>query len=310
MKNLYDLLGVRPDDDPENLKTAYRKAAKASHPDHHGGDPAAAVRFRQVTRAYDILRHAERRAAYDRLLQARRRPLRTKLKRGISDLMHHILGDLAAMVFIAILLAGGYAVYAHIAEIPIDKAAGTIADGAAPAMPIVLVAVSPTANDPDVLETMKVEEGPAGQTADIAGRDGDDKAGVAIDQASATADAGDPEKSQGVDLTPQHKTQSADVPLSGLRRQSVVPDPSSSGGTAFDNRRGSKTHELVGRNTGEVSLLQTETKLSARPLTAVKPYGASRPPVEQVLLESRNTSACTAAQSCSVGVPPLFGVGF
>jgi hypothetical protein len=267
------------------------------------------VRFKQVTRAYDILRHAERRAAYDRLLQAQRRPFSSKLKRGISDLKHHILGDLAAMVFIAILLAGGYAVYAHIAEIPIDKAAGTIADGAAPAMPIVLVAVSPTASDPDALETAKVEEGPAGQTADIAGHDGDDKAGVAIDQASA-ADASDPEKSQGVDLTPQHKTQSTDVPLSGSRRQSFVPDPSSSGGTAFDNRRGSKTHELVGGNTGEVNPLQTETKLSARPLTAVKRLAASRPPVEQALLESRNTSACTGSQPCSVRVPPLFGVGF
>lgn len=309
MKNLYDLLGVRPDDDPENLKTAYRKAAKASHPDHHGGDPAAAVRFRQVTQAYDILRHTELRAAYDQFLDAQRRPFRSKLKRGISDLIHHILGDLVAMVFIAILLAGGYAVYARISEIPIDKAAGTVADGSAAAMPIVLVAVSPAANDPDALETTKVEEGLAGQTADIAGHDGDDKAGVAIDQASA-AGAGDPEKSQGFDLTPQHKTQSADVLLSGPRRQSFVPDPSSSGGAAFGNRRGTKTHEFVGGNTDELNLPQMETKLSARPLTVVKRYAASRPPVEQVLLESRNTSGCTASQSCSVRVPPLFGVGF
>jgi curved DNA-binding protein CbpA len=33
MKNLYDLLGARPDDDAETLRKAYRKAAKASHPD-------------------------------------------------------------------------------------------------------------------------------------------------------------------------------------------------------------------------------------------------------------------------------------
>jgi DnaJ domain len=48
MKNFYDLLGARPDDDAETLRKAYRKAAKASHPDHHGGDQDAAAQFRQI----------------------------------------------------------------------------------------------------------------------------------------------------------------------------------------------------------------------------------------------------------------------
>jgi DnaJ-class molecular chaperone len=47
MQNLCDLLGVRPDDNAETIKKAFREAAKASHPDHHGDDPQAAVRFRQ-----------------------------------------------------------------------------------------------------------------------------------------------------------------------------------------------------------------------------------------------------------------------
>jgi hypothetical protein len=72
MESLYDMLGAHPDDDAEGLKNAYRKAAKANHPDRHTGDPdAAAVRFRRIAKAYDILRDEKRRAAYDLLLYQR-----------------------------------------------------------------------------------------------------------------------------------------------------------------------------------------------------------------------------------------------
>src|SRR3974377_1957923 len=86
-RNLYDLLGVRPDDDAENLRKAFLKAAKESHPDHHGDDPEAATRFRQIAEAYDILRDAGQRAAYDRLLEAECRPLRATLKSDVKRTM-------------------------------------------------------------------------------------------------------------------------------------------------------------------------------------------------------------------------------
>src|SRR5215470_474646 len=68
MKTLYDLLGAHPDDDAEGLRNAFRKAAKANHPDLHAGDQDAPMRFRQIVDAYGILRDPEQRVAYDRRL--------------------------------------------------------------------------------------------------------------------------------------------------------------------------------------------------------------------------------------------------
>src|SRR5579871_4109551 len=107
-RSLYDLLGVRPDDDAENLRKAFLKAAKESHPDHHGDDPEAARRFRQIAEAYDVLRDAEQRAAYDRLLEVERRPLRSKLKSALSDVKSHIVTDAMAGVILTLVLVGGY----------------------------------------------------------------------------------------------------------------------------------------------------------------------------------------------------------
>ena len=69
MQTLYDMLDVRPDDDAEGLRQAFRKAVKASHPDIHTDDPDAPRRFRHFVQAYNILRDPELRADYDRLLE-------------------------------------------------------------------------------------------------------------------------------------------------------------------------------------------------------------------------------------------------
>ena len=58
MGTLYDLLGALPSDDAEGLRTAFRKAAKATHPDINPDQPDAALRFRELVRAYDILTDA------------------------------------------------------------------------------------------------------------------------------------------------------------------------------------------------------------------------------------------------------------
>lgn len=60
--SLYDCLGVEPSASTEDINAAYRKAAKAHHPDA-GGDPDA---FARVSHAVAILRDPERRAEYDR----------------------------------------------------------------------------------------------------------------------------------------------------------------------------------------------------------------------------------------------------
>lgn len=69
MQTLYDLLGALPHDDAEGLRTAFRKAVKGAHPDLRPGDPDAALRFREIVRANEILGDSEQRAVYDDLLE-------------------------------------------------------------------------------------------------------------------------------------------------------------------------------------------------------------------------------------------------
>ena len=62
MKTLYDLLDALPEDDAEGLRAAFRKAAKANHPDNNPGDPDAALRIRRIIRANAILSDERQRA--------------------------------------------------------------------------------------------------------------------------------------------------------------------------------------------------------------------------------------------------------
>jgi curved DNA-binding protein CbpA len=73
MKTPYDILGVPRNADHAAVRAALRKAAKASHPDLNGGDPAAEQTFKQVIVAYETLRDPQKRAAYDELYRRRRR---------------------------------------------------------------------------------------------------------------------------------------------------------------------------------------------------------------------------------------------
>jgi curved DNA-binding protein CbpA len=58
-----DALELEADADFNTVKAAYRRLAKANHPDVKPGDKEAAERFRQVQAAYDVLRRAEDRRA-------------------------------------------------------------------------------------------------------------------------------------------------------------------------------------------------------------------------------------------------------
>jgi curved DNA-binding protein CbpA len=62
----YALLGIPRDAPAADVTRAYRRAARATHPDAQAADPSAADRFRNVTNAYETLRDPARRAAYDR----------------------------------------------------------------------------------------------------------------------------------------------------------------------------------------------------------------------------------------------------
>ena len=66
MADPYSILGVAKGADAKAIKSAYRKLAKELHPDKHPENPKAADKFSEVTRAYDLLSDAGKRAQYDR----------------------------------------------------------------------------------------------------------------------------------------------------------------------------------------------------------------------------------------------------
>jgi molecular chaperone DnaJ len=77
MRDYYEVLGVSPDAGAEEIKRAYRQLARRYHPDISGDDRGVA--FREVARAYDVLRDPGRRRHYDAGLS---KPLPTEAGRN------------------------------------------------------------------------------------------------------------------------------------------------------------------------------------------------------------------------------------
>src|SRR5262245_63037485 len=68
MQTSYDVLGVPRNASNEAIRAAFRRAAKAYHPDLNAGDPTGEQQLKQVLAAYEVLRNRQQRAAYDQAL--------------------------------------------------------------------------------------------------------------------------------------------------------------------------------------------------------------------------------------------------
>jgi DnaJ-class molecular chaperone len=65
MANPYETLGVAPNASQDDIRRAYRKAAKETHPDLNPGKPEAEKRFKEINAAYDVVGDAGKRKRYD-----------------------------------------------------------------------------------------------------------------------------------------------------------------------------------------------------------------------------------------------------
>jgi tetratricopeptide (TPR) repeat protein len=135
---LYELLGALPEDDADSLRAAFRKAAKASHPDNNPGDPDAPQKFRQIVRAHSILKDEQQRAAYDSLLtEAEGRQAPDTRRNVLSEV--RLPGPIGSMV-IASISIGAFVGLEHVLTAPVVSA--QVQELSTPAM--ALTAAMPT----------------------------------------------------------------------------------------------------------------------------------------------------------------------
>jgi len=89
----YSVLGVKKDASQEDIQKAYRRLAKKLHPDLNPGDKKAEERFKDVSRAYDLLGDPEKRARFDRGEideQGAERPRRQQYYRDFAEGADHV----------------------------------------------------------------------------------------------------------------------------------------------------------------------------------------------------------------------------
>jgi tetratricopeptide (TPR) repeat protein len=113
MDTLYDLLGALPRDDADDLRVAFRRAVKGAHPDLRPGDPDAALKFRQIVRANEILGDPEQRAAYDHLMTLARQERGLTSARPVAARVHRVASGVMAFAGVSIATVGGYLLFMH-----------------------------------------------------------------------------------------------------------------------------------------------------------------------------------------------------
>jgi tetratricopeptide (TPR) repeat protein len=124
MNTLYDLLGALPSDDAEGLRTAFRRAVKGAHPDIHPGDPDAALKFRQIVRANEILIDDEQRRAYDHLLELARLEQESASQHVIAARIYQFASGVIALAGASVVTVGGYLLFMQLSAAsvaPADK---------------------------------------------------------------------------------------------------------------------------------------------------------------------------------------------
>jgi molecular chaperone DnaJ len=65
-RDYYEVLGIDRGASGDEIKKAFRQKAKELHPDRNSDNPNAEAQFKEANEAYDVLKDADKKAAYDR----------------------------------------------------------------------------------------------------------------------------------------------------------------------------------------------------------------------------------------------------
>jgi curved DNA-binding protein CbpA len=160
METLYDLLGALPNDDADGLRAAFRRAVKRAHPDINPEDPNAALKFRRIVRANEILSDVEQRAAYDHLLELTHLEQEQAAKHAVADKVHKLASGVMALAGVSVVAVAGYAMFVQLsanALTPTTATEQTVRESAA------IVAAGPAGEEAASASAVPPEtSGPAG----------------------------------------------------------------------------------------------------------------------------------------------------
>ena len=70
----YEILGVKRDASPDDLKKAFRHLARKYHPDLNKGSKEAEEKFKEINEAYQVLSDPQKKAQYDQVGHAEFKP--------------------------------------------------------------------------------------------------------------------------------------------------------------------------------------------------------------------------------------------
>jgi len=86
MPDLYEVLGLGSGASQDQVKTAFHRFAKATHPDLNADDATAEKRFKEINHAYEILSNPGSRAIYDLGLELKRAKGHRAMGRAIGSM--------------------------------------------------------------------------------------------------------------------------------------------------------------------------------------------------------------------------------